>query len=232
MHQLILLRHGESVWNQENLFTGWTDVDLSERGREESRLAGLALKERGVGFDVAFTSVLKRAIRTLWILLDEVDRMWVPVHHDWRLNERHYGALQGLNKSQTAEKYGVDQVKKWRRSYLVQPPALEPADPRHPKFDPRYRELEPDLLPATECLKDTVERVLPCWESRVAPLLRQGKRVIIVAHGNSLRGLIKYLDGISDDEIVNLEIPTGQPLLYELDEELRPKRHYYLRSQN
>lgn len=232
MHQLILLRHGESVWNQENLFTGWTDVDLSERGREESRLAGLALKERGVGFDVAFTSVLKRAIRTLWILLDEVDRMWVPVHHDWRLNERHYGALQGLNKAQTAEKYGVDQVKKWRRSYLVQPPALEPGDPRHPRMDPRYRELEPNLLPATECLKDTVERVLPCWESRVAPLLRQGKRVIIVAHGNSLRGLIKFLDGISDDEIVNLEIPTGQPLVYELDEELRPQRHYYLRSQN
>ncbi|GFO59271.1 2,3-bisphosphoglycerate-dependent phosphoglycerate mutase [Geomonas silvestris] len=232
MHQLILLRHGESVWNQENLFTGWTDVDLSERGREESRLAGLALKERGVGFDVAFTSVLKRAIRTLWILLDEVDRMWVPVHHDWRLNERHYGALQGLNKAQTAEKYGVDQVKKWRRSYLVQPPALEPGDPRHPRLDPRYRELEPNLLPATECLKDTVERVLPCWESRVAPLLRQGKRVVIVAHGNSLRGLIKFLDGISDDEIVNLEIPTGQPLIYELDKDLRPQRHYYLRSQN
>ncbi|GFO68737.1 2,3-bisphosphoglycerate-dependent phosphoglycerate mutase [Geomonas limicola] len=232
MHQLILLRHGESVWNQENLFTGWTDVDLSERGREESRLAGLALKEQGIAFDVAFTSVLKRAIRTLWILLDEMDRMWVPVHHDWRLNERHYGALQGLNKAQTAEKYGVDQVKKWRRSYQVKPPALEPGDPRHPQFDPRYRELEPSLLPATECLKDTVERVLPCWESQVAPLLRQGKRVLVAAHGNSLRGLIKYLDGISDDDIVNLEIPTGQPLIYELDQELRPLRHHYLRSQS
>jgi 2,3-bisphosphoglycerate-dependent phosphoglycerate mutase len=228
MHQLVLLRHGESVWNQENLFTGWTDVDLSERGREESRQAGLALREKGISFDVAYTSVLKRAIRTLWILLDEMDRMWVPVRNDWRLNERHYGALQGLNKAQTAEKYGVEQVKQWRRSYLVQPPALEPGDPRHPAFDPRYDALDPSLLPATECLKDTVERVLPFWEAQVAPALREGVRPLIVAHGNSLRGLIKYLDRISDDEIVNLEIPTGRPLIYELDDELRPLRHYYL----
>jgi len=228
MHQLILLRHGESVWNQENLFTGWTDVDLSERGREESRQAGALLRERGLGFDVAYTSVLKRAIRTLWILLDELDRMWVPVHHDWRLNERHYGALQGLNKAQTAEKYGVEQVQQWRRSYLVQPPALKPGDPRHPGFDPRYDALDRDLLPATECLKDTVERVLPFWHAQVAPALRQGVRPLIAAHGNSLRGLIKYLDGISDEDIVNLEIPTGRPLVYELDQELKPLRHYYL----
>jgi len=228
MHQLILLRHGESVWNQENLFTGWTDVDLSERGRQESRMAGKSLKEQGIVFDVAFTSVLKRAIRTLWIMLDEMDRMWVPVHNNWRLNERHYGALQGLNKAETAEKYGAEQVKLWRRSYLIQPPALEPGDPRHPALDPRYAGLAPGQLPATECLRDTVERVLPFWEEQIAPALKAGARPIIVAHGNSLRGLIKYLDNIADDEIVNLEIPTGQPLIYQLDQELHPQRHYSL----
>jgi len=228
MHQLILLRHGESVWNQQNLFTGWTDVDLSERGREESRQAGKGLKEAGCLFDVAYTSVLKRAIRTLWILLDEMDLMWLPVKNDWRLNERHYGALQGLNKAETAEKYGEEQVKLWRRSYQVRPPALEEGDPRHPRFDPRYRELGRELLPAAECLQDTAERVLPFWQENIVPALRDGKRPLIVAHGNSLRGLIKYLDGISDADIVNLEIPTGRPLVYQLDQDLRPLRHYYL----
>jgi 2,3-bisphosphoglycerate-dependent phosphoglycerate mutase len=227
MHQLILLRHGESVWNQENLFTGWTDVDLSERGRAESRQAGNSLKAAGCTFDVAYTSVLKRAIRTLWILLDEMDLMWLPVKNDWRLNERHYGALQGLNKAETAGKYGEEQVKLWRRSYQVRPPALEEGDPRHPRFDPRYRELPRELLPAAECLQDTVERVLPFWQEHIVPALRAGKRPLIVAHGNSLRGLIKYLDRISDEEIVNLEIPTGRPLVYELDQDLRPLRHYY-----
>ena len=228
MHQLILLRHGESVWNQENLFTGWTDVDLSERGREESRQAGNSLKAAGCLFDVAYTSVLKRAIRTLWILLDEMDLMWLPVQNDWRLNERHYGALQGLNKAETAGKYGEEQVKLWRRSYQVRPPALEEGDPRHPRFDPRYRELPRELLPAAECLQDTVERVLPFWQEHIVPALRAGRRPLIVAHGNSLRGLIKYLDRISDEDIVNLEIPTGKPLVYELDQDLRPVRHYYL----
>ena len=228
MHQLILLRHGESVWNQENLFTGWTDVDLSGRGREESRQAGNSLKAAGCLFDIAYTSVLKRAIRTLWILLDEMDLMWVPVRNDWRLNERHYGALQGLNKAETALKYGEEQVKLWRRSYLVRPPALEEGDPRHPRFDPRYLELGRDLLPAAECLQDTVERVLPFWRENIEPVLREGRRPLIVAHGNSLRGLIKYLDRISDEEIVNLEIPTGRPLVYQLDQDLRPLRHYYL----
>jgi 2,3-bisphosphoglycerate-dependent phosphoglycerate mutase len=228
MHQLILLRHGESIWNQENLFTGWTDVDLSERGREESRQAGRSLLEAGVSFDVAYTSVLKRAVRTLWILLDEMDRMWLPVHNDWRLNERHYGALQGLNKAQTARRYGEEQVKLWRRSYLTRPPALEEGDPRHPALDPRYLRLRREQLPATECLQDTVQRVLPCWQESIAPALARGERPLIVAHGNSLRGLIKYLDGISDDDIVNLEIPTGRPLVYELDQDLAPLRHYYL----
>jgi len=228
MHQLILLRHGESVWNQENLFTGWTDVDLSGRGREESRQAGNSLKAAGCLCDVAYTSVLKRAIRTLWILLDEMDLMWLPVKNDWRLNERHYGALQGLNKAETALKYGEEQVKLWRRSYLVRPPALEQGDPRHPRFDPRYLELGQELLPASECLQDTVERVLPFWRENIEPALRAGKRPLIVAHGNSLRGLIKYLDRISDDDIVNLEIPTGRPLVYQLDQDLRPLRHYYL----
>jgi 2,3-bisphosphoglycerate-dependent phosphoglycerate mutase len=228
MHQLILLRHGESVWNQENLFTGWTDVDLSGRGREESRQAGSSLKGAGCLFDVAYTSVLKRAIRTLWILLDEMDLMWVPVENDWRLNERHYGALQGLNKAETALKYGEEQVKLWRRSYLVRPPALEEGDPRHPRFDPRYLGLGREQLPAAECLQDTVERVLPFWREHIEPALRAGRRPLIVAHGNSLRGLIKYLDRISDDDIANLEIPTGRPLVYQLDQDLRPLRHYYL----
>ena len=228
MHQLILLRHGESLWNKENLFTGWTDVDLSERGREESRQAGRSLGEGGCSFDVAYSSVLKRAIRTLWILLDEMDRMWIPVRNDWRLNERHYGALQGLNKAETAVKYGAEQVQLWRRSYLVRPPALDEADPRHPRFDPRYIRLGRELLPAAECLKDTVERVLPFWQESIVPAFRRGERPLIVAHGNSLRGLIKYLDRVSDDDIVNLEIPTGRPLVYELDQDLRPLRHYYL----
>jgi 2,3-bisphosphoglycerate-dependent phosphoglycerate mutase len=228
MRQLILLRHGESVWNKENLFTGWTDVDLSGRGREESRRAGASLREQGLVFDVAFTSVLKRAIRTLWILLDEMDRMWLPVLNDWRLNERHYGALQGLNKAETAVKYGEEQVKLWRRSYLVRPPALDEGDPRHPRFDPRYERLGSELLPAAECLEDTVRRVLPCWQESIAPALERGERPLIVAHGNSLRGLIKYLDGISDADIVDLEIPTGRPLVYQLDQNLKPLRHYYL----
>jgi 2,3-bisphosphoglycerate-dependent phosphoglycerate mutase len=228
MHQLVLVRHGESVWNKENLFTGWTDVDLSECGQQESREAGLALKNHGVGFDVVFTSVLKRAIRTMWLLLEQMDLMWIPERKDWRLNERHYGALQGLNKAETAEKYGVEQVKLWRRSYEVRPPALEEGDRRHPRLDPRYAALDPRLLPATECLKDTVERVLPFWRQQLVPALQNGQRPLIVAHGNSLRGLVKYLDRVSDDDIVGLEIPTGKPLVYELDQELQPIRHYYL----
>jgi len=230
MHQLVLLRHGESVWNRENLFTGWTDVDLSQRGEEESRRAGMSLKSRGIGFDLAFTSVLKRAIRTLWILLEEMDLMWIPERKEWRLNERHYGALQGLNKEETAAKYGEAQVKLWRRSYLVRPPALEEGDPRHPHLDPRYGVLDRRLLPSAECLQDTVERVLPIWQEQIVPALRSGQRVLIVAHGNSLRALVKYLDQISDDDIVNLEIPTGKPLLYELDQDLKPMRNYYLEA--
>jgi 2,3-bisphosphoglycerate-dependent phosphoglycerate mutase len=227
-HQLVLLRHGESVWNKENLFSGWTDVDLSDHGREEAQQAGRALKEHGVVFDVAFTSVLKRAIRTLWIALDEMDLMWIPVHRDWRLNERHYGALQGLNKAETARQYGEAQVKSWRRSYDIRPPALEEKDPRHPCHDPRYRHLRLEQLPATECLKDTVARSLPCWHDCIAPAVRSGQLVLIVGHGNSLRALVKYLDGVSDADIVDLNIPTGIPLVYELDEDLHPIRHYYL----
>ncbi len=226
--QVVLLRHGKSVWNKENLFSGWTDVDLSDRGREEGREAGRGLKEHGVLFDVAFTSVLKRAIRTLWITLDKMDLMWIPVHVDWRLNERHYGALQGLNKSETARKYGEEQVKLWRRSYDVRPPALEEQDPRHPCHDPRYRQLHKDQLPATESLKDTSARFLPCWHDLIAPAVQCGQRVLIAGHGNSLRALVKYLDGVSDADIVDLNIPTGIPLVYELDEELHPIRHYYL----
>jgi 2,3-bisphosphoglycerate-dependent phosphoglycerate mutase len=228
MQQLVLVRHGESVWNKENLFTGWTDVDLSECGRNESREAGSALKKHGLQFDVAFTSVLKRAIRTLWIMLDEMELMWIPETKDWRLNERHYGALQGLNKAETAGKFGEAQVKLWRRSYQVRPPALEREDPRHPRLDPRYGFIDPHQLPSGECLQDTVERVLPFWREQVVPALQSGQRPLIVAHGNSLRGLIKYLDQVSDDDIVNLEIPTGKPLVYELDQELKPIRHYYL----
>jgi 2,3-bisphosphoglycerate-dependent phosphoglycerate mutase len=228
MIKLVLLRHGESTWNKENLYTGWTDVDLSEKGTQEAHEAGRLLRAGGYVFDLAYTSVLKRAIRTLWITLDEMDLMWIPVYNTWRLNERHYGALQGLNKAQTAEQYGEKQVKLWRRSYDVRPPALTPDDPRYPGHDARYAGLTADELPLTECLKDTVARFLPWWHSEAAPTLKSGKRVIIAAHGNSLRSLVKYLDNISDDEIVELNIPTGIPLVYELDDDLRPIRHYYL----
>ncbi len=228
MYKIVLLRHGESVWNMENLFSGWTDVDLSERGMTEAHRAGTLLKDEGYVFDVAFTSVLKRAIRTLWITLDEMDLMWIPVHHSWRLNERHYGALQGLNKAETAAKYGDAQVKIWRRSYDIQPPSLERDDPRWPGRDPRYADLSPEEVPLTECLKDTVERFLPYWHETIAPTVKSGMRVIIAAHGNSLRALVKYLDNVSDNDIVELNIPTGVPLVYELDEDLKPIRHYYL----
>ncbi len=228
MHKIVLLRHGESSWNQENRFTGWTDVDLSEKGLAEAARAGETLKAEGYVFDIAFTSVLKRAIRTLWITLDKLDQMWIPVTRCWRLNERHYGALQGLNKAETAEKHGEEQVKVWRRSYDIPPPALDPADPRFPGHDPRYAQLTDGALPRTESLKDTVARFLPYWHDAIAPAVKSGKRVLIAAHGNSLRALVKYLDDISDDEIVGLNIPTGIPLVYELDENLRPIRHYYL----
>jgi 2,3-bisphosphoglycerate-dependent phosphoglycerate mutase len=228
MHKIVLLRHGESVWNKENRFTGWTDVDLSDRGREEAKEAGRLLKQEGFTFDLAFTSVLKRAIRTLWITLDEMDRMWIPVRNSWRLNERHYGALQGLNKAETAAKFGDQQVKVWRRSYDIPPPVLEATDPRAPGNDPRYRDLTPAERPLTECLKDTVARFLPLWNNSIAPEVKSGQRVIIAAHGNSLRALIKYLDNISDQDIVELNIPTGIPQVYELDATLKPLRHYYL----
>jgi 2,3-bisphosphoglycerate-dependent phosphoglycerate mutase len=228
MMKLVLLRHGESTWNRENLYTGWTDVDLSEKGTAEAHDAGKLLREGGYVFDVAYTSVLKRAIRTLWIALDELDQMWIPVINSWRLNERHYGALQGLNKAQTAEQYGEAQVKIWRRSYDVRPPALTLEDPRYPGNDPRYAGLAKSDLPLAECLKDTVARFLPYWHETIAPAMRSGKRVIIAAHGNSLRALVKYLDTISDAEIVELNIPTGIPLVYELDDALKPIRHYYL----
>ena len=228
MQKLVLLRHGESDWNRENRFTGWTDVDLSPAGVEEARRAGRALLDAGFTFDVAFTSLLKRAIRTLWIVLDEMDLMWIPVHRSWRLNERHYGALQGLNKAETAAKHGEQQVKVWRRSYDVRPPALEPSDPRFPGRDRRYASLTDAELPRTESLKDTVARFLPYWHEAIAPAVRSGQRVLIAAHGNSLRALVKHLDGIGDDEIVGLNIPTGVPLVYELDNDLRPVRHEYL----
>jgi 2,3-bisphosphoglycerate-dependent phosphoglycerate mutase len=228
MHKVVLLRHGESVWNQANLFTGWTDVDLSERGKEEAQEAGRVLKEQGYGFDIAYTSLLKRAIRTLWMVLDGMDLMWIPVVRDWRLNERHYGALQGLNKAETAALYGEEQVKIWRRSYDVPPPALDANDPRHPGRDPRYQSLAKDQLPLTECLKDTVARFLPCWHEAIAPAIRSGRRVLICAHGNSLRALVKFLDNIPDREIVELNIPTGMPLVYELDDNLKPLKHSYL----
>jgi len=228
MKRVVLLRHGESVWNKENRFTGWTDVGLSERGVEEAREAARLLREGGYVFDLAFTSVLKRAIKTLWIVLEDMDLMWIPVVRSWRLNERHYGALQGLNKAETAEKHGEEQTGIWRRSYDVRPPALAPDDPRHPRFDPRYAKLRPEELPATECLKDTVDRFLPYWHDTIAPTIRAGERVLIAAHGNSLRALVKYLDGISDDAIVGLNIPTGIPLVYELEEDLKPIRSFYL----
>jgi 2,3-bisphosphoglycerate-dependent phosphoglycerate mutase len=228
MYKVMLLRHGESTWNMENRFTGWTDVDLSERGVTEAHRAGQLLRAEGYVFDVAFTSVLKRAIRTLWITLDEMDLMWIPVHHSWRLNERHYGALQGLNKAETAAKYGDQQVKLWRRSYDIQPPVLTEDDPRWPGRDPRYQDLAAKDIPLTECLKDTVARFLPYWHDAIAPAVKSGARVIIAAHGNSLRALVKYLDNISDDEITELNIPTGVPLVYELDADLRPISHSYL----
>jgi 2,3-bisphosphoglycerate-dependent phosphoglycerate mutase len=232
MYKIVLLRHGESTWNKENRFTGWTDVDLSDRGFAEAHRAGQLLRAQGYVFDVAFTSVLKRAVRTLWITLDEMDLMWIPVHHSWRLNERHYGALQGLNKAETAAKYGDAQVKTWRRSYDVRPPALTKDDPRWPGRDPRYRDLPPQDIPLTECLKDTVTRFLPCWHDAIAPAVTSGLKVIIAAHGNSLRALVKFLDNVSDDDIVELNIPTGVPLIYELDANLKPITHDYLGDQD
>ena len=228
MKKVVLIRHGESVWNKENRFTGWADVDLSEKGREEARDGGRALKAKGYAFDLAFTSLLKRAIRTLQIALDEMDLMWIPVEKAWQLNERHYGALQGLDKGETASRFGERQVKIWRRSYDVPPPPLAPGDERFPGNDPRYAGLAQDQLPLTECLKDTVARVIPYWESAITPQIRAGKRVAIAAHGNSLRALVKYLDNITDADILELNIPTGMPLVYELDDELKPLRSYYL----
>jgi 2,3-bisphosphoglycerate-dependent phosphoglycerate mutase len=228
MITLVLLRHGESTWNKENRFTGWTDVDLSDRGLAEAREAGRLLKEGGYAFDLAYTSVLKRAIRTLWITIDALDLMWIPVTKSWRLNERHYGALQGLNKAETAAQHGEAQTKIWRRSYDIPPPALTPDDPRHPSHDLRYAGLSPEELPLTESRKDTVARFLPYWHETIAPAIRSGRRVLIAAHGNSLRALVKYLDDISESEIVELNIPTGIPLVYELDDDLRPIHHYYL----
>ncbi|MDP8298309.1 MAG: 2,3-diphosphoglycerate-dependent phosphoglycerate mutase [Candidatus Tantalella remota] len=228
MKKLVLLRHGESEWNLENRFTGWTDVDLSPRGIEEAKKAGDILKKEGFAFDVAFTSVLKRAIRTLWITLDHMDLMWIPVHRSWHLNERHYGALQGLNKKETAKKHGEDQVHIWRRSYDVRPPALEITDERYPGNDPKYKNLPQDELPVTECLKDTVERAMPYWHDSICKEIIAGGHVIIAAHGNSLRALVKHLDNVSDQEIAALNIPTGIPLVYELDDTLKPIKHYYL----
>ena len=228
MYKLVLLRHGESTWNKENRFTGWTDVDLTEEGLAEAKAAGRILKEKGFAFDVAYTSVLRRAIKTLWVTLEEMDRMWIPIHHSWRLNERHYGALQGLNKAETAVKFGDDQVKIWRRSYDIRPPALEAGDPRVEANLPRYANLAPGEFPMTECLKDTVIRFLPYWHETIAPVVKSGKSVIIAAHGNSLRALIKYLDNVSDHDIVELNVPTGQPLVYELDADLKPIDRYYL----
>ncbi|HYM24785.1 MAG TPA: 2,3-diphosphoglycerate-dependent phosphoglycerate mutase [Vicinamibacterales bacterium] len=228
MRKLVLLRHGESTWNKENRFTGWTDVDLSDKGRDEAREAGRLLKDGGYTFDVAFTSVLKRAIRTLWIALDGIDQMWLPVEKNWRLNERHYGALQGLNKAETTAKHGEAQVKIWRRSYDIPPPPLAPGDPRHSASDPRYASLKPGEIPLTESLKDTVARFLPYWYGSIAPAVQSGRRVLIAAHGNSLRALVKYLDDIDEATITELNIPTGIPLVYDLDDRLKPIRHYYL----
>ncbi len=228
MHKLVLLRHGESVWNKENRFTGWTDVDLSEKGLGEAKKAGQLLKQEGFTFDIAYTSVLKRAIRTLWITLDEMDLMWIPILNSWRLNERHYGALQGLNKSEMAAKYGEEQVLIWRRSYDIRPLALKKTDQRYPGNDPRYKDMDENDIPLTECLKDTVARFLPYWFDTIASALKSGKKVIIAAHGNSLRALVKHLDNISDEAIVQLNIPTGIPLVYELNNDLKPIKHYYL----
>ena len=226
--KLVLLRHGQSTWNKENRFTGWTDVDLSDKGREEATAAGRLLRDEGFSFDIAYTAVLKRAIRTCWMALDELDLLWIPVERHWRLNERHYGALQGLNKAETAAKHGDAQIKIWRRSYDIPPPPLDAGDPRHPSHDPRYAALSPGDLPSTEALKQTVDRFLPYWSGTIAPAIRSGRRVLITAHGNSLRALVKYLDHISDQDIVELNIPTGIPLVYELDANLEPIKHYYL----
>ena len=229
MYKLVLIRHGESTWNKENRFTGWTDVELSDKGRTEATAAGELLKKEGFVFDIAYASVLKRALNTLWTVLQELDSVWIPIENDWRLNERHYGALQGLNKAETAAKYGDEQVLVWRRSYDIPPPPLEKSDERWPGHDPRYAGIE--NLPLTECLKDTVERFLPLWHDKIAPVVKSGKRVIIAAHGNSLRALVKYLDNVSDKDIINLNIPTGVPLVYELDADLKPIKHYYLGDQ-
>jgi 2,3-bisphosphoglycerate-dependent phosphoglycerate mutase len=228
MHKLVLLRHGESEWNQENRFTGWHDVDLTAKGEEEGRRSGRLLKDEGFAFDVVYTSLLKRAIRTMWLALEELDQTWVPVHREWRLNERHYGALQGLNKAETAAKHGEDQVLVWRRSYDIPPPALDPDDERHPGKDRRYANLPAENLPLSECLKDTVERFMPLWQDTIAPVVQEGKSVLIVAHGNSLRALVKYLDGVSEEDIVGLNIPTGMPLVYDLDADLKPLDRRYL----
>jgi len=232
MTKIVLLRHGESQWNKENRFTGWHDVDLSEKGRDEAIAAGRLLKSQGFSFDIAFASVLRRALWTLWHVLDQMDLLWIPVEKSWRLNERHYGALQGLNKAETAAKFGEDQVLIWRRSYDIPPPPLEKNDPRWPGHDPRYTEIPENQLPLSECLKDTVERFLPCWHDSIAPQVRAGKKVLIAAHGNSLRALVKYLDNISDKDILNLNIPTGIPLVYELDDNLQPVKNYYLGDQD
>ncbi|MDE0577381.1 MAG: 2,3-diphosphoglycerate-dependent phosphoglycerate mutase [Opitutales bacterium] len=228
MHKLVLLRHGESEWNQENRFTGWHDVDLTAKGEEEGRRSGRLLKDEGFAFDVVYTSLLKRAIRTMWLALEELDQTWVPVHREWRLNERHYGALQGLNKAETAAKHGEDQVLIWRRSYDIPPPALDPDDERHPGKDRRYANLPAENLPLSECLKDTVDRFMPLWQDTIAPVVQEGKSVLIVAHGNSLRALVKYLDGVSEEDIVGLNIPTGMPLVYDLDADLKPLDRRYL----
>lgn len=228
MYKIVLIRHGESLWNKENRFTGWADVDLSEKGKEEAAKAGQQLKKEGFAFDMAYTSVLKRAVKTLWTVLDNMDLNWIPVTNSWKLNERHYGALQGLNKAETAAKFGEDQVKIWRRSYDTPPPALEKSDERFPGNDSRYSSLAEEELPLTECLKDTVARVIPYWEKEIAPKIKEGKKIIIAAHGNSLRALVKYLDNISDSDIVSLNIPTAMPLVYELDENLKPVKNYYI----
>ncbi|MFO7189227.1 MAG: 2,3-diphosphoglycerate-dependent phosphoglycerate mutase [Pseudomonadota bacterium] len=229
MKKLVVLRHGESLWNRENRFTGWADVGLTEKGEAEARQAGLLMKEAGLAFDVAYTSMLKRAIKTLWLALEELDQMWLPIEHSWRLNERHYGALQGLNKAEMAAKFGEEQVLLWRRSYDVPPPPLAPDDPRNVANDPRYRNLDPRDIPLTECLKDTVARVLPLWNDSIAPAIRRGERVLITAHGNTLRALVKLLEDMSETDLIALNIPTGVPMIYELsDEDLRPIRRYYL----
>ena len=231
-HKLVLIRHGESTWNKENRFTGWTDVDLNDKGRIEAKEAGELLKKEGYLFDRAFVSVLKRALCTLNTILEELDELWIPVEKSWRLNERHYGTLQGLNKAETAAKFGDDQVHVWRRSYDVPPPALDPSDERFPGHDPRYRDVPASELPLTECLKDTVDRVLPYWHSEIAPAVKRGEKVIVTAHGNTLRALVKYFDNLSEEEILALNIPTGVPLVYELDSDLKPIRHYYLGDQD